>query len=64
MKPSSIRDKLHTFIDVLPAVKITEIYYLLLTNYRNEFKKALIPSMPDEEMTEGELDLMVQQLLG
>ncbi|HWB24918.1 MAG TPA: hypothetical protein VG738_05540 [Chitinophagaceae bacterium] len=64
MKPSSIREKLHTFVDVLPTVKITEIYYLLMTNYREEFKLAVRPTLPEEEMTEGELDLMIQQLLG
>ena len=64
MKPISIRGKLHTFIDVLPTTKLTEIYYLLMNNYREEFKVALSQDIPDEEMSEGELDLMVQQLLG
>ncbi|HVX51869.1 MAG TPA: hypothetical protein VHB48_17030 [Chitinophagaceae bacterium] len=64
MKPASIRERLHTFIDVLPVAKITEIYYLLLSNYRDEFKLYLRPGAPDEEMTEDEVNLMVQQLLG
>lgn len=64
MKPISIKEKLYTFLDVIPTTKLTEIYYLLMNNYRDEFKIALSKDIPDEVMSEGELDLMVQQLLG
>jgi hypothetical protein len=64
MKPISIREKLHTFMDVLPTAKLAEIYYLLMNNYRDEFKLALSQDITDEEMSDGEVDLMVQQLLG
>lgn len=64
MKPTTLREKLHTFIDVLPTTKITEIYSVLLNNYREEFKLAVVPNLPQEEMTSGEIDLLVQQLLG
>jgi len=63
MRPTSLREKLHAFIDVLPAAKITEIYYVLFNGYREEFKLVFASSNNDEEMTVGELDLMVQQLL-
>jgi len=64
MKPTSLREKLHSFIDVLPTVKINEIYYVLMNNYNEEFKLASVHALPEEEMTEGELHLVVQQLLG
>ncbi len=64
MAPRSINQKLHTFIDVLPPAKLNEIYYLLMNNYRDEFKIALSHDMNEEEISDGELDLMVQQLLG
>ena len=64
MKPTTLREKLHTFVDVLPTKKITEIYTVLLNNYREEFKLAMMPTLPQEEMTSGEIDLLVQQLLG
>jgi len=51
-------------MDVLPTTKLAEIYYLLMNNYRDEFKLALSQDIPDEEMSEGELNLVVQQLLG
>lgn len=63
MRPASLREKLHALIDVLPAPKITEIYYVLFNNYREEFKLAFAPLNTDEEITGDELDLMVQQLL-
>lgn len=64
MKPTTLRERLHTFVDVLPTKKITEIYTVLLNNYREEFKLAMMPPFPQEEMTSGEMDLLVQQLLG
>lgn len=63
MKPASLREKLHSFIDVLPTVKIDEIYYVLANNYREEFSLASVHALPEDEISEGELGLVVQQLL-
>ncbi len=63
MKPISIRQNLHTFIDLLPTVKLTEIYYLLKNNYRDEFKLALPGNFTEIEMSADETELIMQQLL-
>ena len=63
MRPTSLREKLHTVIDILPATKVTEIYYVLFNNYREEFKSAVKPLKYGDEVTAGEADLIMQQLL-
>jgi hypothetical protein len=61
MKPISIRERLHLFIDMLPVAKLNEIYYLLGKNYSDEFKTVFLEE--DEEISKTEADLIIQQIL-
>jgi hypothetical protein len=62
MKPVSIRERLHLFLDAIPVATLNEIYYLLATNYKDQFKTAFLGE-DDEEISKTEADLIMQQYL-